>query len=233
MNKYVLLMLTALLPLDSNAWWYGGINLGVNSVEIKKDLLYPLGDQNPTTANSRTNYTNAHGQLLWGYAFSLNDKFGTAIEANADAFAGKSEQKINNWFLSDNALAQERLDYGLSLFLLPSYQLNQYTQLFVGPGISGSRFAIKSGTTAGNVGVSGAFKKWLTGGSLKAGIATQINEYADVVLSYQYTMYDSVTWENIEPLSEDSLRGHYRPSVNTVMIGIKSRLPEFKKIKDK
>lgn len=229
MNKYLMLMLVALLPLESNAWWYGGINLGVNAVDIKKDLLYPLDGPEFTTANYRTNYTNAHGQLLWGYQFNLNDKIGTAIEANADAFVGKSEQKINNWFLSNNALAQERFDYGVSLFLLPSYQTNQYTKFFIGPGISGSRFAIKSGATAGNIGVSGTFNKWLIGGGLKTGIATKINEHTEVVLSYQYTVYDNVSWENIEPLSEDSLRGHYRPSVNIVMIGIKSLFPEFKK----
>ncbi|WP_298622323.1 outer membrane beta-barrel protein [uncultured Legionella sp.] len=230
MNRYLILMCAALFPLNSNASWYGGINLGVNSVDIKKELLYPIDDLLPATATYRTNYTNGHGQISLGYEFQLNDKIGTAIETNADAFVGQSKHRINNWFITDNALAEERLEYGASVFLLPSYQFNSHTKFFIGPGISASKFAIKSGYTAGNIGVTGSFNKWLTGGSLKTGMSTQISEHIEATLSYQYTVYNSVTWEHVEPLSEESLRGQYRPYVNTAMIGIKIKLPESKNL---
>lgn len=230
MNKYSILMIAAcLLPFDSNAYWYTGINLGVNVVDVKKDLTYPLDEPSPTSSSFNSTYTNFHGQLLAGYDFFLSNKINAAIEANADVFTGKAQHYINNWFLTEGAYAQERLEYGVAVFLLPSYQLNQTTRLFIGPGVASSRFVIRSGNTAGNVGVTGSFNQWLTGGAVKAGAVTKLSDTTELLLSYQYTQYSSVTRTGMETLSEESLSGRYKPNVNTFMVGIRASIPEFKK----
>ena len=228
MNKCSILMIAVcLFPFESNAHWYAGINLGVNAVNVKKDLVYPLEDPSPTSSSFNSTYTNFHGQLLAGYDFFLSNKLSAAIEGNADVFTGKAQHNINNWFLTNSAYAQEQLEYGAAIFLLPSYQINQATRLFIGPGVASSRFVISSGSTAGNVGVSGSFNQWLTGGAVKAGVATKLTNNTELLLSYQFTQYNSVTWMGIEPLSDESLSGHYQPNANTFMIGIRANVPEF------
>jgi opacity protein-like surface antigen len=228
MNKYIVLMIAAfILPSESNAYWYTGINLGVNTVAVKKDLIYPLGDQSPTSSSFNSTYTNFHGQLLGGYDFTLSNKINVAVEGDAEVFTGKAQHRINNWFLTNNVYAKEQLEYGVAVFLLPSYSLNQATRLFIGPGVVSSRFVIDSGNTAGNVGVTGSFRQWLTGAAVKAGVTTKLCEHTEIQFSYQFTQYNSLSGVNIEPLSEESLGGHYKPNVNTVMIGIRANIPEF------
>ena len=98
--------------------------------------------------------------------------------------------------------------------------------MFFGPGIASSRFVINSGETAGNVGVTGSQSQWLTGGAVKIGVATRISDNTEFLLSYQYTQYNSITWMGVEPLSEESLSGRYKPNVNTFMIGIRASVPD-------
>ncbi|MGL6028422.1 MAG: outer membrane protein [Legionella sp.] len=229
MNKYAPLILASLLiPLHCNAAWYGGINLGINAVTVDKELLYPLDSVTPTSSHYNNSYTNFHGQLAAGYEMSFNDKFRAALEANADIFTGSAEHSINNWFFSEQVVAKEQLEYGFSLFLLPAYQLNPNTRVFIGPGLSGSQFKISSKNTAGNVGVTGDFDDWLVGGSFKAGIATQLTQSTELVLSYQYTAYQDAKWTNMEPTTGELLQGSYKPSVNSVMLGIRVVMPEYK-----
>ena len=107
--------------------------------------------------------------------------------------------------------------------------MNQTTRIFIGPGVASSRFVVDSGGSAGNVGVTGSFSKWLVGGAVKAGVTTQLSEHTELQLSYQFTQYNRFGVMNVEPLSGESLSGRYRPSVNTVLLGIRANIPEFGK----
>ena len=121
MNKYFVVMVAAcMVPLQANASWYAGLNFGINTVAVKKDLMYPLGEPQPITTSSFNNtYTNFHGQFLAGYDFNMAQKINAAIEANVDVFTGRAKQTINNWFLTNNVYAQEQLEYGGALFFYP------------------------------------------------------------------------------------------------------------------
>ncbi|PWY57007.1 hypothetical protein DGG96_01255 [Legionella qingyii] len=227
MNKHSISTIIACI-LSCNAYTgvYSGLNLGINTVTVHKDLSYPLEEGLPTSSSFNNAYTNFHGQILAGYELPLSTKFSTALEADADLFIGKSRYKINEWFFNEDVDAEEKLEYGFSLFLLPAYQYNESARFFVGPGISGSRFAVNMDNTAGNVGVSANFKKWLIGGGLKAGAITKLNHNLDLLLTYQFTQYNSTERTQIEPLSDETLRGRYRPNVNTVLIGLRVNMPE-------
>ncbi|WED44056.1 outer membrane protein [Legionella cardiaca] len=234
MNKYSMLIIgLGLLPLTANANWYGAINLGVNAVNIEKDLAYPLGDPFLTSENFHSGYTNFHGQLAAGYDFLFTDKFGLNLEGNADLFTGKAEHTIHNWFFLDSVQTEEKLDYGFSLFALPEYHYHENVRFFVGPGVSRSRFKISSENTAGNAGVTGNFREWLTGWGLKAGVANQLTPNTEILFTYQFTQYDDATWTNVEPLSGASLSGRYKPEANLFMVGLRVSMPEFQKIQEK
>lgn len=209
------------LSFEAHANWYSGINLGINTTNIKKTLTHPLEDPAPATDSYNSTYSNAHGQLLVGYTVHLYPKISTDLEADAEIFTGKARYSINRWYFDQGALAEEQLQYGLSLYLLPSYQYTDTVRLFIGPGIARNRFAIKSGVTAGNVGVSGQFNRWLTGGGLKMGVANKISSNIELVCTYQYNQYNSTSWTNTEPLSEEILNGRYKPSANTFLIGLR------------
>ncbi len=77
--------------------------------------------------------------------------------------------------------------------------------------MSTSSFIIKAKNTAGNVGVSENYTQWLTGGGLKIGAATQVTSSIDVLLTYQFTQYESMSRTHVEPLSEEFLHGSTVP----------------------
>ncbi|WP_454780543.1 outer membrane beta-barrel protein [Legionella sp. WA2022007384] len=226
MNKQSISTIIACI-LSCNAYTsvYSGLNLGINAVTVHKNLSYPLEEVTPTSSSFNNAYTNFHGQLIAGYELPLSTRFSTALEVDADLFTGKSRYKINDWFFSEDVDAEEKLEYGFSFFFLPSYQYNESARFFVGPGISGSRFAVNMNNTAGNVGVSTNFKKWLLGGGLKAGTITKLNNTLDLLLTYQFTQYSSIERTQIEPLSDETLQGRYRPYVNTVLLGLRVHMP--------
>lgn len=228
MNNNSLLKIAALVVLFHNAHasFYAGINAGINTVSIKKNLVYPLIEPSPTSSSFTNAYTNFHGQLLAGYDFFINSKFKAGFEGNLDIHTGNSTYAIHEWYFNQNAMAKEQLEQSISFFFLPSYQYNQSVRFFVGPGITSSQFKINDMDTAANIGVSGRFQQWINGGSLKAGIATQLINNLELLFSYQFTQYQSISWSAVEPLSEDSLRGSYKPNTNLVLIGLKANLPQ-------
>lgn len=227
MNKYYISTIIAyILSFNAHTGVYSSLNLGINTVTVHKDLRYPLEEETPTSSSFNNAYTNFHGQLLAGYEYPFSAKFSTAIEGDADLFTGKSQYKINGWFFNENVVAEEKLEYGFSLFLLPAYQYNEAVRFFAGPGISWSRFAVNMDNTAGNVGVSANFRQWLTGGGLKVGAITKLSNNLDLLLTYQFTQYNSTERTQIEPISGDTLQGHYKPNVNTVLIGLRVNMPQ-------
>ena len=228
MKKQYLLILASIASFTVQAGTYAGLNLGVNTVTIHKDLIYPLDESVPTSSTFNNAYTNFHAQILAGYERPLNQHFSAALEANTDLFTGRSKYTINNWFFNETALAKEQLQYGFSLFFLPIYHYNESVNFFVGPGISESYFAVNTNTTAGNIGVSAHFNHWLTGGGFKVGSLTKINNNLELLLTYQFTQYSSLTRTEVEPLSGDSLQGQYKPNVNTVLMGLRATIPESK-----
>ncbi|ASQ45593.1 outer membrane protein [Legionella clemsonensis] len=234
MNNYAALIVgLSSLSFNAEASWYGGVNLGVNAVNIEKKITYPLGDPIVTSQNFDSGYTNFHGQLTAGYDVLLTELLGLSVEGNADLFTGKAEHTIANWFFSNAVQAEEKLKYGFSVFALPEYHYSKNMYFYAGPGVSRSRFEIQSGNTAGNVGVTGNYDKWLTGWGLKAGVATLLTPNAEILLTYQFTQYEKITWTNIEPLSGELLSGRYKPQVNLFMVGLKVRMPELQKTQEK
>lgn len=229
MNKHSLpIIFACMLSVDAYSGIYTGLNLGINTVTIDKNLTYPLESESPTSSNFSNAYTNFHGQLLAGYEYPFATKFSTALEVDADLFAGKSRYKVDRWFFNNNVNAEELLEFGFSLFLLPAYKYNESLRIFAGPGVSTSYFAIKTDQTAGNVGVSTNSHQWLTGGGVKVGTISKLNDYLDLLLTYQFTQYESVERTQVEPLSEETLKGRYRPNVNTVLIGLRVNIPEHR-----
>ncbi|KTD33271.1 OmpA-like transmembrane domain protein [Legionella nautarum] len=226
MNKRFLIIAACLLTIDAHASWYGGVNLGINSTNIKKNLDYPLAGTALTSANYHSGYSGFHGQLFAGYDFDFKEQISVAVEGNADLFTGRALYRINNWSFLANVNAKEKLENGFSIFLLPTYQMNPYVKVFAGPGVSTSRFIINSNDTAGNEGVSGHFSKWLVGGGLKAGAAASFTENLDLLFTYQFTQYQNASWTNAEPVSGEFLRGHYQPHAHIVMVGLSLHLPE-------
>lgn len=224
MSRIALITLIAVSSLSAtfvHAAPYAGINLGGNFTTIHNHLTYPLESSSPTTANFQNSYNNFHGQVFAGYNFPLKCKFSMAIEANGDYNAGSTNYKINNWFLTSNAQIREKLNYGYGIFLLPKYQYANKINFFIGPGFAQEKFQVESGAaTGGDIGVTGSYSKWLSGWGLKSGVEINLTCHANFLLTYQYMSFNSVSWSNVEPLSGESLSARYRPTVNSVMIGI-------------
>ncbi len=222
MKQFTLLTSLLLLQLPSaHAHWYAGANLGINSVTVKKTLSYPITPLPSTTARYQSAYNNIHGQLFWGKVIYSPNKIGIALEAAADWFNDSSNYTIDNFFLTTPARAKEQLKYGFGLYLLPEYHYNNSSRFFVGPGINTSQFSIRSGYTGGNVGTTGSYTQWLNAWGIKLGIASTLTQNSELMISYQFNQYNSMTKSNIEPLSADILSGRYKPYTNIVMLGLR------------
>lgn len=230
MKKYsVLLIALSLLPTVLFADIYGGANLGINNVNIKKELTYPLGSPVLTNSSFTPSYTNFHAQFIAGYSVMVRQMVSAALEGNADIYTGHSDYMIDNWFLDASARAEEKLEQSYSLFIIPSFHYSPTVRFFAGPGITYGRFAVSSkGETGGNIGVTGSSNKWLTGGSVKLGTGVQLTDRAELLLTYQFTQYGRMSFTNQEPLSEEFIQGNYKPYVNLVMAGVKFTFPDYR-----
>lgn len=232
-NKLRVLIAASMLPLSTFAAysahemmpslegsWYGGINVGINAVSIDKTLTHPVNDVSPTVTNYQSAYNNVHAQLFAGFAWPFQDKMSVAIEGDADWFVGKASYQQNNWFGANSASGSEQLSYGFGLFALPSYQLSSNTKFFVGPGVHVAKFKTESGSTGGNLGITGSSSKWLNAWAVKAGLFTALTDTIDLVFSYQHNRYGKLDKVTTETLSQDSLRGVYQPTANIGMLGL-------------
>lgn len=202
---------------------YGDLNLGANFVNTSKRLIYPLDISPVSNSKFNASYNNFHGQLALGYDLSLIGQWKLALEGDVDFYTGKSSYTVSNWFSTDTANATEQFNYGWDLFLLPEYQLNEKTQLFVGPGISTSQFNIgnQNAATGGNLGYTGHKSLWLNSWGVKAGASIAITTAFDLLLTYQFMDYKAFTVTSEEPFTLNLVQSRYRPIVNTVMVGLK------------
>lgn len=207
---------------------YGGVNLGLNMVDVEKKLNYPISTSSfPSRAEFTPGYNSFHGQLFAGYAMALKHKLSLAVEGDLDLYTGSSEYKVSNWFLTTAAQANEQMRYTLGLYLIPYYQLNEHVKLFIGPGISWGSFKVSynPASTAGNLGVTASNIDALTGFALKMGTAFPIKANLDALLTYTYMTYSSMSVSATEPLSLQGLTGQYSPSTNLVMVGLAYHMP--------
>lgn len=218
-------MMGCVQSLQANS--YLGFNLGGNSVNVKKELSYPL-DTSPLTINRYTAaYTNFHAQLFAGYRLPFVHffkPFHVAAEANWDFFTGSAKNEIRNWFLETNAVAKEKLRYSYAFFLLPEYNFSSNGRIFIGPGFSQGELLVASSITGGNVGVSSNVRRWLSGWGIKAGVGRTFTSCVEMLLTYEFLRYDRVSTAAVEPLSEETLSGIYRPYVNLLTVGLKFNL---------
>jgi opacity protein-like surface antigen len=226
-NYSWLLTSLCLLPFCANANWYGGVNLGINSVSTEKSLAYPLEGAQVTSSHFHNSWNGFHAQILGGYDFLIGDKAGVALELDGDFFNGKSRYTINNFFFSEGANAEEKFKQGVGLFVLPEYRFHDNVRFFAGPGVSFGRFITRYNNTAGNIGVSRNANKTLTGYGLKAYVATRVTASTDFLVAWQYTQYDSLKYSAVEPLSGSSLSGRYKPNVNLFMVGLRMQIPDY------
>lgn len=212
-----------LLSTGAYANWYADLNLGANLINTSKQLSYPLEEPNITQAQLTSANNDFHAQLALGRAVWSNESWHIALEGDLDFFTGYSNYSVVNWFLGVPAVAREQLDYSFGILILPTYQLNEQVQLFFGPELSSSHFKINTAfaPTAGNFGVSRETGSWLSGWGFKTGTSITISRNLDLLLTYQYTAYNSLTSTAIEPLSGSILAARYQPNVNLVMVGLK------------
>lgn len=221
MNKLPLSIISVLMSLSAHASFYAGLNLGAGSIEVEHQLNFPLEDEDQTYTRYTNGYTGVHGQIFLGYEHQFTSSFGGALEIGVGQYFGKSEYSIREWYFEENAYTRESLKHSVNAFVLPSFKYNDYLTLFAGPGVSSTQFTTSSLNTAANIGVSGSYDRWLTGMAGKVGANVKLTAQTDLVLSYQYNHYNSVTWSNVEPLSEESLQGRYQPDSGLALVGLR------------
>ncbi len=58
------------------------------------------------------------------------------------------------------------------------------------------------------------------------GTISKLSDTLDLLFTYQFTQYERVERIQVEPISEETLKGRYKPNVNTVLIGLRVNIPE-------
>lgn len=149
-----------------------------------------------------------------------NDEFYCALELDASYNSGQASEHISPWFLTTGAKVTEQQRYNYDLFFLFKYRVQPNIILFAGPGGSRGMFNTFSNGTGGNLGITGDANTWLNGWGLKAGLEVPMNAYMNLVMTYQYTYYQDVSFTRIEPLTDTNVSATYRPVLNSITIGL-------------
>lgn len=206
-----------------HAGFYSDVNLGNHFISTSKRLIYPLGEPPLTTSEFSSYYNGFHAQLALGYDIPIYSPWNLALEGNVDFFTGQAKSSVNNWFLTTTASAHEQFHYSWSFFVIPEYQLNDFAQLFIGPGVSISQYSLGSqnSPTGGYLGYTGQFTNWLTSVGFKTGISMSITEKLDLLFTYQLMSFTSVTKTGAETLSSSLVESRYTPLENTILVGLK------------
>lgn len=148
-----------------------------------------------------------------------SDEFYCALELNASYNSGQASENISPWFLSTSAKVTEQQRYNYDLFFLLKYRTQPNIILFLGPGGSRGLFNTFSGSTGGNLGITGDATTWLNGWGLKAGLEVPMSAFMNLVMTYQYTYYQDASFTRIEPLTQTNVTATYRPVLNSITIG--------------
>ncbi len=224
---------------------YAGINVGGNASVISKTLNYT----NTTTSvsdkynglrvqvlagynfhvfkgmfpsNNDPWILNSDGNTYDSNAINKSkmDDLYFALELDASYNSSDATERISPWFLNYSASVREKQQYNIEIFLLPKYQIYSNVILFLGAGLSGGQLSVNTTTqTAGNLGITGDTSTWLSGWAGKAGIEVPVMEDVSIVVTYQYTYYNSISWTRTEPLTGESLTARYQPTVQSFTFG--------------
>jgi opacity protein-like surface antigen len=219
--KKILPLLSLFFLITAQAQEYFGMNNGLGFIATHKKISAPI-DGSPTSIREYdAAYVGYHGQLFGGYTFMLKNAWSLALEGDFDFYAGQSQFTIENFYLSNDAQAIEKLRYGYAFFALPQYQLSKDIYVFMGPGVGQSAFDIKSGAqTGGSVGMTGTFHPWLTGWGFKLGTGISVTPRVNITLTYEYFDFEHTTLTAVEPLTAQTIQGRYEPSEQSILVGL-------------
>lgn len=248
MKRYVRLVTVLLAVLVNETTYaepYYGLNVGGNATVITKTLNYT---DTSTSVSDKYNgmrvqllvgynfhvfkgmfpsnndpwILNSDGNTYNSNAINKSkmDDLYFALEFDGSYNSSQANESINPWFLNYSASVREKQQYNVEIFILPKYQIYSNVILFLGAGVSSGQFSATTTTqTAGNLGISGDVSTWLSGWAGKAGIEVPIMEDVNIVVTYQYTYYNSVSWTRTEPLTGESLTARYQPTVQSFTFG--------------
>jgi len=68
--------------------------------------------------------------------------------------------------------------------------------------------------------VTGKHESTLTGWTAKTGVEINVADNMNLVITYQYTSYNDVTWNANEPLTGVKVTARYKPVINSITLGL-------------
>jgi len=216
--NFCIILVTSLFSSLANANFYAGIGAGATTGFIIMQLIYPADNSIPIeTTYALLAFTP---QISLGYERLLNKHWGIDTLFSAEFNPGGTTSKVDNWFLDINANTTVTLPFVYAADILASYQLNDMTHIFFGPGVALGQFTSTSDVTGGTIGISGTYNKNIVGGQFMAGVDLLVNTTFKLRLSDQITFYptNSTTW--VEPMMEEPMDGRYTVITNTVMASV-------------
>lgn len=221
MNKHILMLLLLANSTLAYAAPYAGLNIGESFTATKNRLSIPVPNNTPSVATAETNYTGIHIQALVGYDFHAANKWDIGIEGDVDYSSDSAHTKVKNWFLSSNATAETKLNYGYGIFILPKYRYDDNIRFFMGPGFAQGKFFARANAQMGiNNSISGSHNKWLSAFGLKAGADVVVTPHLNFLLTYEYMNFDDVKWTQVGPLFGQVFTVKHEPVMNAVMVGL-------------
>lgn len=232
MNKILKISLgtvLATLPIQyALAEPYAGLGLGFGMTTLEKQIEF-----NGTSSDASDQFNSLRTTLFLGYNFrtlrrdvfleesASSSEFFVALEGDVTYTFNEAESRINNWFLDQDASVKERLRYQADLFLLGKYAIKPNVTVFIGPGITVSKFETDTDSaTAGELGATENQDSTVSGWAIKAGVEVEICEGINLVAAYQYASYDRQTFTAIEPLTGSEVAVSYKPIINAVSVGV-------------
>jgi len=219
------LVSSALTTYGATFDYYGGVLLGMNSVQINKDLsVYQTrGNPGKTFAllpQSNSDLAPTYGLFL-GARHHINQFFigGELSVQLQNSGAHQNYTKTSSTYTND---LQESLGTSLNIAFIPGISLSPKWDVYGKLGYIASQFKT-SGNNPGNFGPYGDFNQTVSGINLGLGAAYHFNKHWSTALEYNYVHYAafSITGnddQNVDGGAWGKVTANYKLSSNAVML---------------
>ena len=217
MKTKILILSSLLLATQAQAsnFYVGGI-VGFNQLHLNKTIVHNINESTSPVTQSAPSAINLNGGITFGYQYPFSkSKWALNSFVNILLSSGQQTSRVDRWYNNTKAKVTITQPQTIEAIFSGQYQINSYLAIFAGPIIASSQFSSKSNATAGYLGVTGKFKKKVTGTGLIVGFSFPVSDRIQLRLSSSYVSYPKIKWQAEEPVSGGMVKETLRPETFT------------------
>lgn len=216
---------SALTSYGATVDYYGGVLLGMNSVQNNKDLSVYQTRGNPGKTFSLVPQSNSYSTPTYGLFFGARhhiNQFFVGGEVSVQLQNSAPRQNYTKTSATYTNDVQESLGTSVNIALIPGISLSSTWDVYGKLGYIASQFKT-SGNNPGDFGPYGDFSQTVNGINLGIGAAYHFNKHWSTALEYNYVRYATfgITGnddQNVDGGAWGKVTANYKLSSNAILL---------------